>query len=66
MKPRTLLYLFRVLPLLIFVSCGSTLWNREVETLKDNWAQGNTQFLLSLTPDDLKVDLGALGGGGFL
>ncbi len=63
MKPRTLLYLFRVLPLLIFVSCGSTLWNREVETLKDNWAQGNTQFLLSLTPDDLKVDLGALGGG---
>ena len=58
-----MLYLFRLLPLLIFVSCGSTLWNRPVEKLKEDWSQGNTQFLLSLTPEDLKVDLGALGWG---
>jgi tetratricopeptide (TPR) repeat protein len=48
----------------MLVSCGSALWNRPVETLKNEWANGDTTFLLSLSTAQLKgADLGALGPG---
>ncbi len=59
-----MLYLLRLLPLWMFVSCGATLWNKPVETLKEDWARGDTTYLLSLALADLKsTDVSALGAG---
>jgi len=55
---------FVLLPFLLFVSCGATVWKQPVEKLRKDLVAGKPDFILSLKPADLKTtDLDPLGPG---
>ncbi len=53
-----------VLPFLLFVSCGATVWKQPVEKIRSDLVAGKRQFVLSLKTADVKAaDLTPLGPG---